>query len=156
MNPIQKAITDIKFHIPTEILTLAFTKSISASQLVQPTIDEQIESVVIRPKVLSDLNLVGGQTVLIPVDKCGQEIINYHDRRWVMIVYIPFEMTEGKHILMPLSLTFAYKTLNQAIPISGGNSALRVANAAFDFIDTNIPVYSTSNLELIGPNIRTY
>ena len=152
MNAIQKAIQDIKFHIPNRILQLAFLSRYNGSNLIPPTIDEQIEKLVIKAKVLVDINLVGGVAITLPVDKCYQEIIPYNPTANYMIINVPYELTDGRDILSALSLTYYMYSQSQIYAAFGTNGGLKLTEKAFDSIDPNVGGFSTTNLELIGPN----
>jgi len=73
MGPINKALDEIKFRIPKQILDLIFVQRTNVwgntnwkNNVI--SIDECIMSTVIRPRVLVDCNLVGGAEVFIPLE----------------------------------------------------------------------------------------
>jgi len=152
MIPIQKAIQDIIFEIPMQILELAFLRKINQTNVIRPTVEQQIETLVIKPKVLVDASLVGGTTVTIPVDKCYQELIPYNPTGNYLVIYIPPELRDNRNIISALSLT--YSVYNPTYLGYGlyGNPGLKLVERAMDGIDTNVGGFTTSNLELIGPN----
>ena len=152
MLPIQKAITDIKMRIPELVLNLAFLNKINKTSIIRPTVDEQIENIVIRPKVLVDLNVVGGMTTTIKLDMCQQEIIPFNETSNLLVIYVPPELTGKRRIIMPLSLTYGYYSNGLYTNTLTANSGLKMVERAFDAIDSNVGGFSTTNLELIGPN----
>jgi hypothetical protein len=152
MLPIQKAIQDIEFKIPNEILELAFLRKINMTNVIRPTLEQQIESLVIKPKVLADTSLIGGTTITVPVDKCYQEVVAYNPTANYLVIYVPPELRDNRNIVSALSLN--YSTFGTDVLPFGlyTNGALKMANMAMDSVDTNTGGFATTNLELIGPN----
>jgi len=151
MLAIQKAIQDIEFEIPSKILELAFLSDISKTHILRPTLEEQIEKVLIKPKVLTDCNIVGGTTITIPVEQCYQELVPYNPTGNYMVIYVPPELRDNKDILSALSLTYSLYTPPGAYGINT-NPGLKLTERAFNAVDANVGGFATSNLELIGPN----
>ena len=63
MSPIQKAVQDITFKIPQEILRQVFIDKRFSTVNYPVSIESQIIAKVVRPRVLVDCNLVGGMQV---------------------------------------------------------------------------------------------
>ena len=69
MNIINKIIDELRYRIPSEILNIAFRDSNNNWRQHQPiSLNEQILTKVIRPRVIVDSNIIGGQEVLINLD----------------------------------------------------------------------------------------
>ena len=57
MNAIKKALDELKFRIPREILNQIFTEKNFSYRTTPISVDEQVLSQVIKPRVLVDCNL---------------------------------------------------------------------------------------------------
>ena len=69
MNAVSKALVDIKYNIPSEIIDLAFRERASRINQVISN-DERIRSTVIQGRVIPDCSNSVGMTVNVPLDKC--------------------------------------------------------------------------------------
>ena len=147
----KKIFTTIKNRIPNEILNLVFlTRPHYYSNNVPNTIDNAIDTLVFKPIVLLDLNIVGGIETVIDISKCDiQDYTNLEYANYSVIT-VPYSLTNGRSILSPLSLTFMPANSN----MMGGsdNGLLNSAEAMLNHMDPISTGYVTSNLELIGPN----
>ncbi len=158
MNIIKKAISDLKFDIPIDILEEAFMPYSKYGQLRNRemiTLDEMILNNVIRPRVLVDCNIVGGQHDMIslaglPIDTTqpGSSIIR-----------IPKSRTQGKTIITPLSINLVPLMSNNGVNVLGGINAVYNSNpvttaaAGLYASYNNVPVISSARLQLIGENV---
>ena len=156
---------ECKYRIPPQLLDKVF---VDGGQFWRATakssVDEQIESLVIRPRVLVDCNLVGGTQALIPL--VGLEMSRPLD--YTTVVRIPKDRTRGLSINSVLNVTFFNSAAIAGYAgagvvgmgsMGGGtgyngtdNSAMMAAlsgnMAAFD----KIPMTSTSRVELVAEN----
>lgn len=98
MNPIDKALSDLKFKIPKPILEKAFKLEsmgwLGSNRRSIVSVDHMIKEQVIYPRVMEDCNLVGGQEVLIPLDDIYVEITPDNKSIW----RIPLNRTENRRI----------------------------------------------------------
>lgn len=159
MDIIEKAILDIKFEIPNEILTRAFLKQKSNyRQRGSFSLDEAIRQL-IRSKVLTDCNVVGGITEHVSLDNLSYQKPTDHE----YIFKIPKTSTGGKTILSVRTVSFlsyGYLGATSGVQSYGGSSygygdnslALGVAQAGLEAFD-RIPVISTARVSLIGENL---
>ncbi len=152
MNPVVKAINDIKATIPKEILDLAYNNEYNTVE----TIESKIERV-IRSRVLVDTNLVGGVTIFVPM--YNVKIIEKDDFGGT-IIEIPEKLLNSRKILSVHSLVTAenpggLKLLagnDESSCSSVGGSMLQEANKIKRNLDT-VGVEVTSNIEVIGERI---
>ncbi len=148
MDAITKALNDIKFEIPRDILNLAFVNRYNYYTAEVISLDKSITDNVINAKVLPDLNVVRGQEVSIPLEYC--DIINVTPNPYVMetVIKVPAKLLNGRNIITPLAIVFESGPIT---PYQNGNRLLQTANAA---INTTIGTggFSTTDLELIGNN----
>lgn len=146
MNAIQKALTDIKFQIPSEILNIGFNQyDVLDNRLVN--IDEKIMSRVIRPRVMMDANLVGGIEIRINVGECGIQLLSDNE----FIITVPKTLTSGRPIISALSLVstaLGYMQTSTYPSMQGTESVL--TNMANNLDTQNL--VQTSKLELIAEN----
>jgi len=160
MNPIQKAVDDVKFRIPRPVLQKAFIDRLGTWRNNQRvSLDEMIVSTVIRPRVLVDCNMVGGSQVLVSLNGLLQE----KPTEYMTVIHIPKERTEGKSINSVLNVGFvglaylaSWAGMNSAGSFatygSSENTALMTAAAGMMTAYDKIPMVSTARCELIAEN----
>ena len=153
MNPISKAISEVMYRIPSEILREIFSTKNYSWRDVPVSIDEQIKNIVIRDRVLVDCNLVGGMEVIIPIDNLRVEMIDVYTN----VYHIPKTMTQGKSIMSVLSVGYASASLQGMSGGLGGvrpNTVTAVTMAGQAMMDamSPIPVSSTARVQLIAEN----
>lgn len=152
MNPVQKALDELKYEIPAAILEIAFKSPASFSWQRTPiSLDEQIMNKVIRPRVMVDCNLVGGTVQYISLD--GLLFDRTDD--FTTVYRIPKDRTQGRTILSAMNITFTSPdALNYAAGggSQNGSTLMRLGQAMMDAHGT-IPVTSTSKVSVIGENV---
>ena len=102
MNPIVKALDDIKFTIPYEVLNATFQDNYNDWRNKSLSIDEQILNKIIRPRVLIDCNIVGGIMMVIPLMNINPDFADNYST----IYTIPDDRTGGRTILSVLSIGY--------------------------------------------------
>jgi len=134
MNAITKAMSEIYYNIPKEIISLAFNDSQAHSAI---SLDEVIMSRVIRPRVKVDCNLLGG--VSDYSTNYGREFL----------IDVPKTVTGNRSIVTALTLFFntSATTLNKA-----HTDPLRNASAKQLVISEQPSMITTSRLEVVGEN----
>lgn len=153
LNAIDKAIADIKFSIPKEILRKVFLNNLNFWTPLNASIEEQIKVLVIQAKVLQDCDIVGGVKIYITTSDIPRE---YTDE-FTVIFRVPKEKTQGRPITSVLGIgyletnTYAqYNITNQmnecsVTAFTENALALYAANAS-------IPISSTAECTLIAEN----
>lgn len=154
VNPIQKAISDVKSSIPREILERTFMKVDNVAYGQRSTfnplsLDHRIRTMVIDANVLPDCNLVGGTEVTIPLSSVMPQWITDYN-----VVYrVPKSLTQNRSILRLIHLTFGdggvVGSMNLAIQ---GRSALMDGAQGVLQAHLPIPIVSTANMELVAEN----
>ena len=149
MNPIQKAIADVKFKIPMEILTTAFIHREFGQRALPLSVDAMIRQKIIDERVRLDCDLVGGSEVAIPLMGVAPEYLDN-----TTIVYrIPKTLTQNRTISRVISLGMgtgvAQNALNGAL--NGFNPLLNAAQGVMNAM-MPIPIISTANIRLIAEN----
>lgn len=155
MNAIKKAIDNLKYIIPPEVLNITFG-NINRGYRVAPTsIDENIMQAVIRPRVLLDANLVGGMEVIVPLDGIDAEYIDNYS----LVYKIPDERLLHRDIISVLSISYmpfantfssqggSYNNMSPGKLNDVSSGAQRLADSY-----TNVPPISTAVVDLIGRN----
>lgn len=161
MDAIRKAVADLRFSaIPKALLEKAFfSPSLDWRQPTQNNLEEQIINLVIKPKVLVDCDIVGGEQTMIPLE--GLTFDKPNPR--TTVIRIPKSRTNGRSIMSVLNVSFLSYSLmsgygQQASYGSGlafsnnDNSALMGATGAMLAAMDNIPVTSTADCKLIAEN----
>lgn len=152
MNPISKAISEIKFTIPYDVLRIGFATNEWRSDPLL-TLDQEMKNRVIKKRVLQDCNIFGGQTMLVPLDGINPV---FADPR-TMIYEIPSERILNKEIMSVTSVGFyPYNSLfgSSAMGYSQNTGGSSLASAGTRLADavSNIPMLSTADVELVGNN----
>lgn len=150
MGPIGKAIDEIKFRIPRQILETVFLKRAERWRQAPSSIDELILQTVVRPRVLVDCNLAGGSEVFIPLEGMPMERAN----DYTTVYRIPKERTQGRSIMSVLNVTFSDPTRVSSYGIAATQNQsimLQVGQAVMD-AHGSMPVTSTAQVQLIAEN----
>lgn len=151
MHPISKAIDEIIWDIPEEILKVVFLNDdmLQCGELI--SMETRIREMVINPRVLVDLDLYGGTEDFIPLDQPVQ--IRWHDP-YTAIYQIPDELTQNRPIVQAYSIHFGivgYQAGGQALNYTEsamGAEARKVLDAA-----KRTPPAQTSYLNIIAHNV---
>jgi len=145
MNPINKAIAEVFFNIPREVLNICFT---DAPQGVVSSVDEAIMLRVIRPRVMVDCNLLGGIEINVDLSKCNV-YTHGHNMQTEYLIEVPKTLTGNKSIVTPIGI------LGTPVrPMNGLSVNTPLTQALSDQMSIGVmpPVITTSRLELVGEN----
>jgi len=152
MNPIQKALDEVKREIPAGILNIAFKPQLSTTWgRGAVSIDERIMHEVIRPRVMIDCNLMGGTEAYISL--AGLQTDRTDD--YTTVYRIPKSKTQNRSIISVMNITFTSPdSLNAAYSGNnmGSSSLMNLGQAMMD-AHGNIPNISTAKVQLIGENV---
>lgn len=153
MSAIPKALSEIKYRIPTVVLNETFKDD--SYRAIPTSLDEKIMSKVIRPRVLVDCDLVSGIIATIPIDHITPMILD----NYTSVYHIPKDFTQNKEIVSVLSVGYLPITGSYSSAALGyGNidpigfnavnvNALRVADSV-----SSVPPVSSAVCELIASN----
>ena len=156
MGPINKALDEIKFRIPKQILDLVFVQRTNVwgntnwkNNVI--SIDECIMSTVIRPRVLVDCNLVGGAEVFIPLASVPAERTN----DYTTVYRIPKNLTQGRSIISALSVSYSdpNRMANYGTAAYQNNSSMMHLGSAVMNAQGQIPYSTTAQVQHIGENV---
>lgn len=156
MTPITKAIQDVKMRVPPQILTEAYVSRPMAFGVKVSSVDDQITSEVIRPRVLVDTNINGyGLEATIDLTSVPYE----KPDNYTTVYRVPKTHTQGRSIISVLNVTYADSTLGAVS--SYGAAGMYAANTPAlgvmlqGVVDSNstIPITSTAQATLIGENV---
>src|ERR1035437_8372047 len=153
MNPIVKAVHEVKYRIPSQILKEVFLSTLYSFRNIPLSLDDQITSLVIRPRVLVDCNLVGGTEVFVPLSGLMPNVID----NLTTVFHVPKDLTQGRSIISVLSVSYNTMGLLSIAGIMAGldpNSVNSTSMAGMAMIDSfsPIPIASTAKVQLIGEN----
>lgn len=145
---VTKAISDIKFEIPPEVLQYTFAPTRydpSKNGLIRDystatSMDTLIRRQVIEGKVMVDVNLCSGVEVFIPLVNVKSERVD----NWTMVYTIPKDLTQGRSITEVYGLSYGQgHTLGNVGVISEDRSmvleaaaGLMQSNAAWTQVQT--------------------
>ena len=159
MSAINKALDEIKFAIPSQILEEAFKDNRMPgwnywqARGVYKSLDERILEKVIKPKVMVDVDIKGGQTVMLPLNTITPEIFDF----MTYVFNIPLELTQNRNIISVQSVSYMppgyLSYLNSGSMNKCNSSDLAVAGRRMLDSYANLPLVSNANLELYGNNV---
>lgn len=155
MSILAKALDELKYSIPMEILREAFKDDLQNWRQAPVSLDERILTKVIRPRVLVDTNLVGGVTTIVPLDGLTPKYVD----TFTVLYIIPAERISYREIIAVLSVGYlpygmAYGTLGDGIGAINAGSMTDVSSVAQRIGDaaSSIPAVSNALVELVGYN----
>jgi hypothetical protein len=129
MNPIDYAVSYIKRYIEPEILAMVFKSDNGFT-----SIDDMIKMNVIYPIVMVDINMIGGERVIIRLE--DTEVIENRDDG--TIIRVPLELTDHRPILNVISVY----------------DATRLAeNSGFGAEQGRVSSFSSSRYKVLGKNV---
>jgi hypothetical protein len=151
MNPITKALDEIRFSIPQAILNEAFISQELLNTVPGViSLDTRIREQIIDPRVLIDLDLHGGTEAYIPLE---QPVRAETPDPYTVIYHIPNEVVQNRPIVQVYSVHFAalgYQNAGMALHYTESplaSETRRVLDSAM-----RVPPAMTSYLNLIAHN----
>jgi hypothetical protein len=155
MNILTKALDNIKFSIPYEVLRAVFRDDVANWRQAPVSLDTIIMNKVIKPRVLVDANLVGGTQAVIPLDGLNCTYVDNYSFMYV----IPPERCTNREIVSVLSVgylpyagAFGFGGINQVMPSMGTMNDFAQAGQQLMDSHSNMPSISTATAELVGYN----
>jgi hypothetical protein len=153
MNPITKALDEVMFRIPREILKVVFLEPYQQYRDLPADIKERIRFMVLQQRVLVDCNLVNGVETRIDLSDVPSETV---DNGYTTVFQIPKSKTNGRSILSVFDVTFGnlYHSQSGYGMYSNGRSspALQMAATVMES-QLRTPNIGTTRVELIGENV---
>ena len=160
MDIIRNSIAEVKRRINKHVLDKAFIKRDFSYRFTnQSSVDDQILTMVIRPRVLVDCNIVGGVMALIPLDGLPVDKPNHV----TTIIHIPKTRTNNKSIISVSNVNYydlgvsglysgaAGYGYNSSIDMGENTAAMNAALGIMASLD-RIPITSTSDAQLVAEN----
>ena len=158
MNLIQYAISEIKNTIPYDILNLAMAYDEKPEVLNLTSLEFKIEEKIIKNRVATDANIVGGIEILIPLTSVS--MVAYEN--YYCIFDIPAEARNNKEIMSVLGLGYlpniGFLGFNSINSQPFGIQNLNNANSLVNVIDkvgtsySDVGLMNNTHTELIGNN----
>jgi hypothetical protein len=159
MNAITKAIEEIHFSIPIEVLHAGFTVDEPPEVVNLTSLSEKIRAKCIKARVLVDANIVGGVHVIIPISALSPSFwVDYYT-----VYKIPSELINNREIVSALNLVFIpyNQTVGPNMAVNSINTVTMYGNylpapmSVADRIGTahqDVGILSNTHIELIGYN----
>ena len=155
MTAIAKALDEIKFSIPMEILIEAFKDDMPNFRSLPISLDQQIMNKVMRPRVLVDADLVGGQTIIVSLEGLTAKFMD----TYTVVFEIPAERLNFRTLMNVLSvgylpITSTYNSMNYGMGTVNPQAMTDVLSAGQRLMDShsNVPPISNASADIIGYN----
>lgn len=155
MTPISKALDEIKRTIPRDVLRIAFTDQMRDWRRAPSSLDDDIMSSVIRPRVLVDANIVGGVQDTISLQGIPATLVD----DFTMMYEIPMRATNNRQIISVksvgyLPITGSYNGYGPGVGLAGPSGVVDMTSAGQRLGDSmsSISPNSEAACDLIGPN----
>jgi hypothetical protein len=149
MGAIQKAIQEVKYAIPVEILNEVFLKKEFGRTPLPVSLDTMIREKVVEPRVMADCNLLGGTQVELPLGGVNPDVID----RTKIVYRIPKSLTQNRTISRVLSITMGPASMmNSSYMGVEGYSQILDAAQGMMASQAGIPIVSTAYIRLIAEN----
>lgn len=153
MNPITKALDEVFFRIPRDVLDLAFIEPYRRYRDAPTNIKEAIRYEVIQQRVLVDVNLTSGEEKRIPLDDVPSEVT---DNGYTRVYRIPKRMTDGRSISQVFDVS--YGNAYTGMPGYGIHSYVRSGQGlqvAANIMEAHLrnPYNGTARVRLLGDNV---
>jgi hypothetical protein len=156
MNIIAKALDEIKFTIPDKILIESFRDDTPNWRRQPISLDTQIMNKIIKPRVLVDANLVGGQMTTVSLEGLQPDMIDHQ----TSVYSIPLARTQNRPIFSVLSVSYmpqisGYNSFGGGLGAVAPNSMNAITNVGQKIMDavSGIPPISNSYVELLNENV---
>jgi hypothetical protein len=159
MNAITKAIEEIHYSIPIEVLYAGFTVDEPPELVNFTSLSEKIRSKCIKSRVLVDANIVGGVHVIVPISSVAPSFW----AEYYTVYKIPSDLINNREIVSALNLVFIpyNQTVGPNMAVNSINSITIYGNyqpatvSVADRIGTaqqDIGILTNTHIELIGHN----
>lgn len=151
MSAIANALADLEFTVPEEIRRAAFMNCEQASCGINISLETRIREAVIQPRVIKDINLMGGAQTYIPLDfPVRSEYID----PLCCVYYIPDEFTQQRTIVQAYGIFFGimgYQNAGHALHYTENT----MAAASRKVIDSarQVAPAQTSYVNMIAHNV---
>lgn len=149
MSAIKYAIDRVFLEVPIDILNLAFMRKATVYK-VNTTIAQQIEDLVLKPIVLTDINLIGGMSLSVSVDKCSVNFYELNYSNINVVINVPYTLTNNKKITNALSVVCS--AADPSRYNNTNNMVKRLLNNKEQNDSLMLNSQTFTNLEIIGPN----
>lgn len=150
MTALNIMLNEIHFHIPREILNLAFSNNTNYRNPIT-SIDDEITTQVFRKKLLVDLNLASQEQVNIPLGRCK---LLFSDGVATSF-QVPKSLTEGRSIVSVHGVLSGFHLTSDVIgnttKSSYGASTLDASMDVLNNLD-NVNIIQSSRTDLIAEN----
>jgi hypothetical protein len=149
VGAIQKAIQEVKYAIPVEVLNEVFLKKEFGRTPLPVSLDTIIREKVIDPRVMVDCNLLGGTQVELPLDSVLPEVM----APYKTVYRVPKTLTQNRSISKVLSITMGQTTMMSGSYLGvQGYSQILDAAQGLAAAQSGIPIVSSASIRLIAEN----
>lgn len=152
MSAVGKALKEVSYRIPPQILNLVFMRSMGRYHFEPTSVEDQIMNLVFRPRVMVDCNLLGGVETWVDLTQATRKEVDGFNT----VFTIPKTLTGGRSIVSAKSITlmnpYAFGNMG-AGPACGSSDMLRIGQNIMNNSMGNIPTIGTAYVQLIGENV---
>lgn len=150
MSLFEYVISEVIAEIPEEVLTRAFRTENQHQRFGHFTLEDKIMSLVIRPRLFIDCNLISGEDALIDLMHAER----YDPDSYSSVYRIPKKITNGRSIVVAKQVSFLNPNSVNSFGVHSpcGRSALLLGVKAVMDAQEDIPFVGTHKVRLIGEN----
>lgn len=148
MNAITYAIQWVQRYIPQPILKHTFITLMKHRTTIPVTVATRISEEIIYKQVMPDMNIIGGTTILVPLDQCTV----LSQDRFYTVYHVPKKLTDNRKIVSVHELTVAgHYVASGAVST---NLTSEAANAASQMVAStqSLPYVSEARTQLLSEN----
>lgn len=149
MNPMQYALNEIRQRIPLQLLQMGFPSLGTNFDNTVMSLDERIRSTVLEARVITDVNLLGGTEVNLPLSSATVDCVD--DSTYVY--RLDDRATQGRQVTQVFNLGYGpYGIYGNGAVGSYRNNTLNQMTQNINNASMGITPVATSHLSLIGHN----
>lgn len=149
-GPVEKALTEIKWEIPEEILDLVFVKKAYYYRDQPTNVDREIIRKVIAARVIEDCSLLGGMDYIVPL----LDIYRETTEEWMAVYRIPKQFVDNRSIMSVRAIMYLNPYMVSAAAgnnTCGWSHTMATTQAVLDAMSP-IPAFSSSEVSIEGEN----
>ena len=155
MDALSYTLDKIKFSIPRPVLNNTFFDQLRDWHRSPESLDSKMLNKVIRPRVLVDIDICGGEELMVPLDNLS----SLYQDDYCIVFEIPPAKIKNRRILSTLSVSYLPYSSSGSSDIYGMTTGMFTplndtvgAGLRVGLSVSNAPSAATASVELVGEN----